>query len=83
MRLSWIWYDNFATGDPNQDIERTIVEHDLIVDAIEARDAARAEHLAHQHVEAFRRRMIEQLCATLGRAISVAPSKVMEPQAAR
>ena len=83
MRLSWIWYDNFATGDPNQDIERTIVEHDLIVDAIEARDAEQAERLAYQHVEAFHRRLIEQLGATLGRAISVAPSKVMEPQDAR
>jgi DNA-binding GntR family transcriptional regulator len=73
MRLSWIWYDNFATGDPNQDIERTILEHDLIVDAIEARDAEQAERLAYQHVEAFRRRLIEQLGATLGRAVKIAP----------
>ncbi len=83
MRLSWIWYDNFATGDPNQDIERTIVEHDLIVDAIEARDAEQAERLAYQHVVAFRQRLIEQLGATLGGAVKIAPGEVMVPQDAR
>ena len=43
------------------------------MDAIEARDAEQAERLAYQHVAAFHRRLIEQLGATLGRAVQVAP----------
>ena len=73
MRLSWIWYNNFAYGDPNKDIDRTLEEHDRIVEAIEARDAERADQLAFEHVDAFRHRLINQLGATLGGAVKISP----------
>ena len=79
MRFSWLWYDNFAHADPHRDIDRTLEDHDRIVEAIEAREPEVAERLAYEHVEAFRERLLEQLGATLGPTVTVAPKDTRSP----
>ena len=74
MRLSWIWFDSFSHGDPHQDIERTIEDHRLIFEAIDAREAEEAERLATAHVEIFRDRLYAQLSDSMSKAVSIVPA---------
>jgi DNA-binding GntR family transcriptional regulator len=75
MRLCWLWYKNFSSKQLVDDMSRSCMEHNAIVAAIEARDAAQAESLAHVHNESFRERMKEYLDNSLAPAVSVSLSR--------
>lgn len=58
-RLGKIFYRQPTSGEMQADLDAAVAQHDDIIAAIEARDAARAGDLVREHMELSRRRMTE------------------------
>jgi len=71
MRIGWIWYRDFTEGSQDDEIDRTIADHREIVEAIRERNAEKADHLAHIHIQTFRNRVFATLSHTLGSAVPI------------
>ena len=71
MRLDWIWHQQITESDLYEQIHRTQEEHDELVVAIEAKDAGRAEHIGHLHVQTFRQRLTAYLDDNLAKAVAI------------
>jgi DNA-binding GntR family transcriptional regulator len=71
MRLCWLWYKDFPQPVVRRDMDNSCREHDDMVAAIEARDAARADALGRVHTDSFRARIKDYLDQSLSSHIAV------------
>lgn len=76
MRLYFLHLDHACERNPLAE------DHHLMVDAIAARDADRAEHLARVHAEGFQTRLLEFLGSVGTREFSIRPPAEGLPDAA-
>jgi DNA-binding GntR family transcriptional regulator len=63
-RLGKIFYRNPTTSDMQADLDKAVVQHDQIIEAIERRDAANAGEIVREHMDLSRRRMTEYVAPT-------------------
>jgi DNA-binding GntR family transcriptional regulator len=70
MRLCWIWYKDFPQPVVRKDMDNSCREHDEMVAAIAARDAARADALGKDHTDSFRVRIRDYLDQSLSSQIA-------------
>ncbi|MEK8026800.1 GntR family transcriptional regulator [Pseudaquabacterium rugosum] len=70
QRLLHLHFDFLVRGSPASRLGR---DHDEIIEAIEQRDADRAEQAAHEHTMLFQRRFLEFLQQNMTAQIAIAP----------
>ena len=58
-RLGKIFYRHPTTADMQQDLDKAVSQHDLIIESIERRDAEAAGEIVRAHMDLSRRRMTE------------------------
>jgi DNA-binding GntR family transcriptional regulator len=63
-RLGKIFYRNPTTSDMQADLDKAVIQHDQIIQAIERRDAANAGEIVREHMDLSRRRMTEYVTPT-------------------
>lgn len=73
-RMMRLYFDHLDDTPPDE----SRAEHRALLDAIEARDADRAEHIAHQHARDFGRRFMEFLRQTHTGEVDVAGALARE-----
>src|SRR5262245_24299608 len=58
-RLGKVFYRNPTTSDMKDDLNKAVIQHDQIIEAIERRNAAEAGEIVREHMDLSRRRMTE------------------------